>query len=196
VSTDSESYTPYYDHDGELRYEHDETIVMWPAKAKRERPEWFGGNTVESDHSTFELDASLRELYGALDHDLNVLASIGIRTSFDIVSEVLKVDPAKRFEQKVADLVDKGFIKEAEKDHINILVDAGSASAHRGWKPRVTDLDALMDILEDFIFNSLVLPSRKKARAARIAKVKEKVPPKQKVAAKPKKPKDGVAANG
>lgn len=46
VSTDSESLIPYYDHIGDVQYEHDETIVMWPAKAKRERPEWFDGDTI------------------------------------------------------------------------------------------------------------------------------------------------------
>lgn len=187
VSTDSDSYTPYYDRNGDVAYEYNETVVMWPAKAKRARPEWFEGDTLSTEHNTEQLDAALRELYGALDHDLNVLASIGIRTSFDIAAEILGVDQSKHFQAKIEALVLGGFIKESEKEHINILVDAGSASAHRGWQPRIGDLDALMDTLEDFLYNNFVLPAQAKAKAARLAKVKAKVPPKPKKRAERKK---------
>jgi len=179
VSSNSEDYDYDYDSNGEVVRTHVETVRSWPAKSKRERPGWFAGDVVESDRKdTFSLDASLLELYGALDHELYVLASIGMRTSFDIAAELLGVDPAKSFAEKVKDLVERSLIKEAEKDHIDILVDAGSASAHRGWKPGLSDLDALMGTLEDFIYNNIVLPAKKKAAAEKIAKVK--VPPKQK----------------
>uniref|UniRef100_A0A7C1NYU1 DUF4145 domain-containing protein n=1 Tax=Agrobacterium albertimagni TaxID=147266 RepID=A0A7C1NYU1_9HYPH len=183
VSTDSESRVPYYAVNGEVEYEHEETIVMWPARAKRDRPQWFDGNLIDSKKSTHQLDASLLELYGALDNDLNVLASIGMRTSFDIAAENLGVDPGLTFQQKITDLLSRGAIKPSEKDHIDILVDAGSASAHRGWKPRIAELNTLMEILEGFIFNNFVLPEREQAKADEIAKIKAKVPAK---AAKPK----------
>jgi hypothetical protein len=178
VSTNSDDYTDYFDELGNAAVVYHETVKTMPARAKRDRPEWFSHDIVESEiNDTYELDASLKELYGALDHDVLVLASIGLRTSFDIAAELLGVDPNKTFAQKVTDLVERNLIKESEKDHIDILVEAGSASAHRGWKPNLSDLDALMDTLEEFIYNSMVLPARRKAAAERIAMLKTKVPP-------------------
>nr|WP_314089413.1 DUF4145 domain-containing protein [uncultured Shinella sp.] len=188
VSTNSEDYSNYYNRLGDTETEYHETVKTWPARAKRTRPEWFEHGGVESAMETAALDASLNELYGALDHDLFVLSSIGIRTSFDIAAELLGIDPSMRFEDKVADLVAKGLIKESEKEHIDVLVDAGSASAHRGWQPRIDDLAVLMGILEDFIYNNMVLPTRKQAEAEKLAKVKAKVPKRAKAAGKSKKP--------
>jgi hypothetical protein len=180
VSTNSEDYSDYIDELGEHQVEHHETIKTLPARSKRERPGWFSHDIVESDfENTNALDASLKELYGALDHDLLVLASIGTRTSFDIAAEILGVDSSKTFEQKVSALVEASLIKESEREHIAFLIDAGSASAHRGWQPGLSDLNTIMDVLEDFIYNSFVLPSRKKASAEKVAKHKAKVPPKK-----------------
>ena len=35
------------------------------------------------------------------------------------------------------------------------LVDAGSAAAHRGWKPSFEDLSTMMDVLEQFVHRTL-----------------------------------------
>ncbi|WP_085034076.1 DUF4145 domain-containing protein [Ensifer aridi] len=186
VSTNSEDYYQEYDYQGEVITVHEETIRSWPAKSKRERPDWLGHNGVETNIDNVDaLDSSLAELYGALDHDLNVLAAIGIRTSFDIAAEVLGVDSSKPFQKKLDEMVAKNLIRDSEREHLDILIDAGSASAHRGWKPSLSDLDTLMDTLESFIYDAFVLPARKEAAAAKIAKIKARVPPKQKKA-KPK----------
>ncbi|MDX1222355.1 DUF4145 domain-containing protein [Sinorhizobium medicae] len=194
VFTDSESFHQEYDAQGEVFTLHDEIIHTWPARSKRDRPDWYSHDGIESHLPELgPLNASLSELYGALDQDLNVLASIGMRTSFDIAAEILGVDPSKSFKLKLDELVAKGLIKESEKEHIEILVDAGSASAHRGWKPRAQDLDALMDTLEGFIYDTMVLPAKQKEKAEKIAKVKLKVPAKQNAVKQPAGQKDKPA---
>jgi hypothetical protein len=105
-----------------------------------------------------------------------VLAAIGLRTSFDIAAELLSVDPDITFQAKLDYLLERKLIKGHDREHLDVLVNAGSASAHRGWKPTVEDLDALMDTLEAFIFDTFVAPARKKAAAERVARVKERVP--------------------
>ncbi|MHA6644560.1 DUF4145 domain-containing protein [Mesorhizobium sp. A623] len=181
VSTDSESYYHYYDENGEAQTEHDETIATWPAKFKRDRPDWFQSNAIDTDtEKVSPLNDSLRELYGSLDSDLKTLAAIGVRTSFDIAAEILGIDADKTFQEKLDDMVTKKLIKDSEREHLDVLVDAGSASAHRGWKPSVEDLDILMDTLEGFIYEWFVVPTRKKVAAAKIAKMKAKVPPRPK----------------
>lgn len=185
VSTNSDDYSEEYDRNGKTLTKSNERVDTWPAKAQRERPAWFDGGSISSELESYQLDGALREVYGALDHGLNSLASVGMRTAFDIAAEMLGVDPEKPFEKKTQDLVDKNFIKESEKKHIDILVKAGNASAHRGWRPSVADIDVLMDTLEEFIFNSMVLPSQRKLAAEKMAKVNAKVPPRKK-ADKPK----------
>ncbi|QNQ63567.1 DUF4145 domain-containing protein [Brucella sp. 6810] len=177
VSTNSEEYYQDYDADGEVVTEYIKTVETWPARSKRNHPDWFKHSYIETDvENTAPLAASLKELYGALDADLMVLASIGIRTSFDIASELLGIDPTITFKEKLDALVTDKFILEAEKDSIETLVEAGSASAHRGWKPSQKDLDALMNSLEDFIYSSMVFPAEKRAKQAKLAETKDNVP--------------------
>src|SRR5690606_1152297 len=78
VSSDSEHFHQEYDETGDIVTIHDETIRSWPAKFKRDRPDWFSSNGVDTDHDGISpLDRSLLELYGALDNDLKMLAAIG-----------------------------------------------------------------------------------------------------------------------
>jgi hypothetical protein len=40
---------------------------------------------------------------------------------------------------------------------LSVLADAGSAAAHRGWKPTEDDIDHLMGTLENFLERAFVL---------------------------------------
>ncbi|MCW6037455.1 DUF4145 domain-containing protein [Spirulina subsalsa FACHB-351] len=185
VSSDSESYYDYYDEDGRHVSEIVETIETWPAKAKRKRPDWFEHYRVEGTHifQNSSLNTAMGELYRSLDAGLLVLSSIGIRTAFDAASEALGIEPGLQFVEKLDALVESGKIRASEKEALEVLIGAGSAAAHRGWQPEPEQLDMQMDILEEFIFNSMVLPAREKTRVARVAKLRESVPE------KPKRPK-------
>lgn len=176
VSTNSEDYFEYNGPSGEQEIEFREHVRQWPAALKRELPDWFDHSKVETDRDTAKLDSLLSEVYLALDNDLCTLAAIGIRTCFDLASELLAVDPNIPFAAKLEDLVVKGAIREAEREHLGILVEAGSASAHRGWKPTFADLSTLMDVLEGFIFDSFVLPARRRAEASKLALIRPRVP--------------------
>ncbi|WP_353035168.1 DUF4145 domain-containing protein [Mesorhizobium sp. M1328] len=64
---------------------------------------------IEHDKSA-DLEACLFQIYKALDHDLNILAAIGIRSAFDVASEVLGIDPEQAFEAKLKTMEDSGLI--------------------------------------------------------------------------------------
>jgi hypothetical protein len=181
ISTDSESYGR--DENGEI--ELDEAVNYWPALAKRKRPEWMSAFGIDVP-GVERLDQALVELYGALDNDLVVLAAIGIRTSFDVASDILGIDPSKSFKAKLDELVNEGRIGKADRSRIEVLVDAGSASAHRGWRPAPQDLATMTEILEHFIQDAFVAPHRKKLLDAQAAKMKTTVPSRSKKAALPK----------
>lgn len=91
------------------------------------------------------MDQTLKEVYLAYDNGLYTLASIGIRTCFDIISNLLGLDNNLSFAGKLTKLVSDGHILPKEKDNLNVLVDAGNASAHRGWNPRSEQVSIIID---------------------------------------------------
>jgi hypothetical protein len=103
ASSDSESFYPVgHDGEGNPEYESDEQIRTWPARFKRERPRWFDTFERHIEHERAEdLFSCLLQVYEALDHDLNILAAIGVRTTFDVASEILGIDPEAPFERKL-----------------------------------------------------------------------------------------------
>ena len=123
----------------------------WPLPAKRERPDWV-----------YELDDSrlrdlLREIYGALDANHRVLAAIGIRTALDQTMEPEGVDPTLSFKKKLNELQKKGVLAENDKQIFSKLIDAGSAAAHRDWKPAQEELTTLFEGMENYLQRVLVL---------------------------------------
>jgi hypothetical protein len=180
VYTDSENIDWQYGPNGETEGYAVETMRYWPALAKRRRPEWITAHGIDSDHNVRALDDSLFELYGALDNDLTILAAIGIRTSFDIASELLGIAPELRFQEKLKELVNLGHIGTVDKEHLDALIDAGSASAHRGWQPTTEDLNTMMEVLENFLHASFVAPKKQKHLQDKVSKMRKTVPQRSK----------------
>lgn len=162
VSTNSEDYENSYDDVGNTVTDYTETIRYWPSPAKRSYPEWMSKYGIQVPNVE-KLDEVVLELYTALDADLRRLSAVGVRTTFDVASEILGVGQELSFRAKLSKLVDLGHIGAPDKDRLAAIIDAGSASAHRGWKPELADLSVMMDILEHFIFVAFVEPARRKS---------------------------------
>lgn len=163
----SEDYD--YDYDprtGQPRIIANIRTTYWPAPSKRNRPEWLHG--IEFKDKT--LGSLLNELYSALDNDLSVLSAIGVRTSLDRASEILKVKPSLTFDEKLNALFNDGKIGADEKGVLAALVHAGSAAAHRGWSPKSNELSTMMDVLEAFLYRNFFIGEG-------IAKLAAAVPP-------------------
>jgi hypothetical protein len=92
-------------------------IAYWPAPSKRKQPRWaYELSAVDSD-----LGSLFDDIYIALDNDLRMLSAIGVRTVFDRASELLGVDPAKTFVEKLTELAQLGKIGSSEKDTLMSL---------------------------------------------------------------------------
>ena len=150
---------------GEPRLERGIETVYWPSPVRRQRPNWL----EKIEESERDLGKLLDEMYAALDNDLRVLAAIAARTVFDRASQLLGVDPAIGFKEKLDSLSADGRISFHEKEILQVLVDAGSAAAHRAWRPRVDELGTMVDVLESFLHRSFILGDG-------IAKLKASVP--------------------
>lgn len=182
VETNSEDFIFYKDTDGSEVSAPRETIKYWPALSRRQRPEWMEAYGIRGDTGIGDvtaLDRALVEVYGALDGDLKLLSGIGIRTVFDIGAELLGINEKLSFTKKLDALVSAGHIGAIDRDRLEILVEAGNASAHRGWTPKHTDLDIMMGILEHFISHAFISPARAKQLDKKAKQVKDRVPPRK-----------------
>lgn len=161
----AEAFSEHTDHVGDYII----SYSYWPSPLKRERPAWL------SDLSSVDipLHSILNEVYVALDNDLAVISATGMRTAFDRATELLGVDPAKTFQEKLGDLFSAGKVGEMEKTTLGVLADAGGAAAHRGWMPEPRQLATMMDIVEAFCYRNLILVSQ-------VDKLKPHIPAKQK----------------
>lgn len=61
----------------------------------------------------------------------------------DKTFELAGADPNHGFAQKLTALEEQTVIAANEKELLLIMTDAGSAAAHRGWKPEPEDLDSI-----------------------------------------------------
>jgi hypothetical protein len=155
---------------GDPRLEGGTETTYWPAPVARKPPKWM--DNLEKDRT---LEKLLSEMYSALNSDLRVLAAIGARTVFDCSSEGLGIDPGLTFEKKLAELQEQGKISVDERDTLRVLVDAGSAAAHRGWRPEIEELNTMMDVVETFLHRTFILDGGiKKLKAAVPARSKSK----------------------
>jgi hypothetical protein len=134
-----------------------ERYTYYPRALKRRHPVWFEWSFQMKWDAISHI---LVEIYTALDHGLLILGATGIRTAFDSVSKQLKVDPALSFQDKIEKLRSGQHITGRERDYLQLLVDAGSAAAHSGWRPSAEQITVLMDILEGLIHRSLILPEK------------------------------------
>ena len=175
AATFSEDYT----QSAENEYDYSEQLEYWPSRSKRPTPDWFLPGGIEASGNNSRLVASLAELYAALDADLSMLAAIGIRTTFDIACELLEIDGALTFLEKVSELVDGSHITSTEGQRIFTIIDAGSASAHRGWTPTPADLTTMMEVLERFIVQAFVDPFKRRRLDQEVGRMRDTVPPKK-----------------
>lgn len=169
----AESHSEDQDHfrneAGEWESYWPERLTYWPAPTKRRAPEWVHAFAIDPDTSRL-----LKELYDALNADLRVLAAIGVRTIFDRASELLGIKPELTFGEKLAGLEAAGKVGKEERESLGALADAGSAAAHRGWRPSPEQLDALVSTLEAFLYRTMVLGDALKELKAAVPQRAEK----------------------
>lgn len=153
-SWDSEDCDYHYDQKtGQDVVTHPRTILTFPApKKESKQPDWVW-DIGKIDPQLFTI---LTEMYQAYEHGAFILASVGLRTAFDRATEVLKIDPELTLKEKVALLLDGGYIGETESKTLEVVTDAGSAAAHRAWAPTNNEFHTLLTTLEHFIQRTIV----------------------------------------
>jgi hypothetical protein len=104
-----------------------EAIISYPPAPFMDRPAWMG--QLKSDYQEI-----LQSAYKALDHHLFMLSSIGFRTVLDKII-CAQIGDIGTFAQKTEQLVKLGVVDADRKEVLDTVIEAGNASAHRGFNP-------------------------------------------------------------
>ncbi|KPM14071.1 DUF4145 domain-containing protein, partial [Citromicrobium sp. WPS32] len=91
------------------------------------------------------------------DNQAHILTAIGLRTALDRATEVIGIDPAKTFDEKLNELRNGGWIGQTERDILGVVTDAGNAAAHRGWEPDSQEVSELLSSLEVFLHRAFIV---------------------------------------
>lgn len=90
------------------------------------------------------------EVISAWDKGLHILALSGIRTLIDRYI-LKKVGDIGTFQVKLKKMLEEKHINQQQFDLLNIVIEAGNAAGHRGFKPEKEMLDNLLHVVEDII---------------------------------------------
>jgi hypothetical protein len=116
----------------------------------------------------------LREIYLALQAGTFRLAMMGTRAILDLFI-VDKTGDAGTFSEKLNDLERKGFVGRQDRQVLEVALEAGHASSHRGYRPDVDQINQVIDIVENLLQRDLLASSSsslKKAIPPRLKLVK------------------------
>ncbi|CND63022.1 DUF4145 domain-containing protein [Yersinia enterocolitica] len=154
-----------YDIDGQYVNEHDIETVPAPTK-KSVKPEWID-LIHKQDQVLYRI---LGEVYTAYEHQAFILASTGLRTAFDRASVIIGIPAYLPLEQKVKAVFEQGYVSETECEQLNIVTNAGNASAHRGWMPDESAFESLLRVTEKFIHRVVLRDHKVEEIGAQIPK--------------------------
>lgn len=130
-------------------------VEAYPPRLARRIPDWL--DELEEDIADV-----LRETYSALHNDLCRLAVVGTRTALEMVI-VKQIGDLGGFEDKVRQFAAKGFMAHNLIDPLLKTLDAGNASAHRGFLPDEKALADIFDLVEGIINSTCIIPIRSSA---------------------------------
>ncbi|MNK51521.1 hypothetical protein D3C87_704330 [compost metagenome] len=123
-------------------------VFYFPKRAIRPVPNWVINIPIKY------VDI-LREVYIAVNEQIFTLALTGIRTLLDIYI-VEKIGDSGNFKQKIKKLVENNIITSSKAQVLETTIDAGNASAHRGYKPDQETLFQVLSIVENLLESEIV----------------------------------------
>ena len=147
-----------------------EEAEYYPPRVSRPLPNWVTDLPEDMQDLT-------TEIYTALWSDNRRLATMGIRSLFDMYCEDQLGGDYGNFGVKLKLLQERKIISDEEKNIFqNTIVDFGNSATHRRFKPKYKDLEILVQILEYLLHahvvelrgnrlkDSVSLPTRNKSK--------------------------------
>ncbi len=143
-------------------------VKRFPPEIYRNKPNWY--NELDNEYTSI-----LDEVYEALDNSLFTLASSCVRTAIERILATTLGDIGG-FEKKLKSLLEQKIIDLNEYELLEAIIDAGSASVHRGFSPDQESIGHMMEITEH-IFYELCIRKSKSEKLSEMAKQLKKSTP-------------------
>lgn len=118
-----------------------------PPRLWRRPPNWL----VELEQYDPDLKDLLEEVYSATHSKQMRLLSMGVRSALDYVMRLILKKDDGSFQQKLSDMVREGHLTSNQAGNIEIVIDAGSAATHRGFKPPRELLEEMVTVMENLV---------------------------------------------
>jgi hypothetical protein len=113
----------------------------------RRAPDWL----KEIESTDPDLKGILDEVYSATNDKQVRLLSMGVRSALDYVMTKIIGKDIGSFERKLNEMVEQGHLTERQKVNLNVVIDAGSASTHRSFRPPRQLLEEMVTMMENII---------------------------------------------
>jgi hypothetical protein len=124
-----------------------EEIAYSPPRLWARAPDWL----ITIAEMDADLKALLDEVYSATNDGQSRLLAMGVRAALDhVMVRILKGDVGP-FERKLQTMVDEGHLTMTQKEILATVIDVGSASSHRGYRPARELLQEMVSEMEAVI---------------------------------------------
>jgi hypothetical protein len=133
----------------------DSDVTFYPPHASRWLPKWQWSLPPD-------IRIVLAQIYAALQANSLALAMMGARTILD-VAIIGTVGDHGRFADSLHAMRAKGYLSEKNCEFLEVVFDAGSASAHRAYHPDQEQMNTVMDIIENMLQSLYVLEKKAKS---------------------------------
>lgn len=148
-------------------------IKRFPPEIYRNKPDWY--QQLDKEYTQI-----LNEVYEALDNFLFSLASSGVRTAIEKILNNILGDIGG-FEKKLKTLLEQKVIDKTEHELLEALIEAGSASAHRGFIPDEDLINHMMEITEHLFYELCIRKPKTEDLVDKSKLLRESTPKRKKV---------------
>ncbi len=174
-------HSHWFSEDYEMGDHGPEPIVhrdLFPPAPPRPVPEWVPHLVLYLKMDESWVAWLLQDVYSAYGLEAYSLAAMGARAIVDHLVPSRAGDKGT-FMQKLERLEQKALITAVQVQILDAAFDAGSASAHRGYRPTADDFNILLDITETLIHQICVNPAKAASQAKKAEKLKARTPPRR-----------------
>lgn len=148
---------------------------LYPPSPTRRKPEWGIDLFLCLKQQDLWIAKLHEDIYAAIGFKALSLATMGIRAIIDFVVTSKACDKGT-FADKLGRMFDDGLITDIQLKVVEAAFDAGSAAAHRGYRPTRDDVYLLLDIAEVLLERFYISPVRDRRRAKAVEELRLRTP--------------------
>lgn len=126
-------------------YEYDVLIHHFPTKDFRNFPTWI-------TYLNKEFTELVCEIYHSLNAGNKKLPLMGARTLLDMFI-LEKIGDVGTFKYKLKKLVEKEYITNSSRELLEVALEYGNATIHRGYNPNDNEINDVLDIIENILYS-------------------------------------------